>query len=169
MQSSMTVSNTQRLFCGMFLTLHTVGAPDLGSPERGLPNLFRFPRFLPICSDLHSLFSGIPRFVPISSDLFRFVFRTNQNKLLSARPLLQIPDTVHPESITELSPKRAGPVIFKKMLLELIAFRLVLVICPARRAKPENDWKRSLIPVGAYPAIKSVNIQTFRCANWQVF
>ena len=43
-------------------------------------NLFRFPRFLPICSDLRSLFSGIPRFLPICSDFFRFVFKTNQNK-----------------------------------------------------------------------------------------
>ena len=47
--------------------------------------LFRFSRFLPICSDLRSLFLGIPRFVPICSVFFRFVLRTNQSK--SGRPL----------------------------------------------------------------------------------
>ena len=46
--------------------------------------------------------------------------------------------TVHAENITELIPKRAGPIIFKTFLLELIAFSLIPVICPARRAKPEN-------------------------------
>ena len=50
--------------------------------------------------------------------------------------------TVRAEIITELIPERAGPVIFKTFLLELIAFRLIPVICPARRAKPENYWKR---------------------------
>ena len=35
-----------------------------------------------------------------------------------------------------------SPVLFKSFLLELIAFRLIPAICPARRAKPENDWKR---------------------------
>ena len=62
-----------------------LGAPNLGSAERGHPDLFRFSRFLPICSGLPSLFSGIPRFVPVCSFLFRFVFRTNQNK--SGNPL----------------------------------------------------------------------------------
>ena len=53
----------------------------MGSAEGGHPNLFRlfrFPRFLPICCDLGSLFSG---FVPICSVFFRFVricFRTKQ-------------------------------------------------------------------------------------------
>ena len=71
-------------------------SPRFGVSRRGSPpissDLFRFPLFLPICSDLRSLFSGIPRFesdlfrfAPISSDLFRFVFRTNQNK--SGKPL----------------------------------------------------------------------------------
>ena len=49
--------------------------------RRGLPNLFRFPRSLLICSDLRSLFRECPdlfRFDRISSDLFRPVFRTNQ-------------------------------------------------------------------------------------------
>ena len=50
--------------------------------------------------------------------------------------------SVRAEIITELIPKRAGPVIFKTFLLELIAFRPIPVICPARRVKPENDWKR---------------------------
>ena len=50
------------------------------------------------------------------------------------------------EIITELILKsilkRAGPVIFKTFLLELIAFRPIPVICPARGVKPENYWKR---------------------------
>ena len=54
----------------------------------------------------------------------------------------KILNTVRAEIITELIPKRAGPVILKTFLLELIAFRLIPVICPARRAKPENYWKR---------------------------
>ena len=50
--------------------------------------------------------------------------------------------TVCAEIITELIPERAGPVIFKTFLLELIAFGLIPVICPARGVKPENYWKR---------------------------
>ena len=46
------------------------------------------------------------------------------------------------EIITELILKRACPVIFKTFLLELIAFRPIPVICPARGVKPENYWKR---------------------------
>ena len=45
------------------------------------------------------------------------------------------------EIITELILKRAGPVIFKTFLLELIAFRPIPVICPARGVKTENYWK----------------------------
>ena len=43
--------------------------------------------------------------------------------------------TVRAEIITELILKRAGPVIFKTFLLELIAFRPIPVICPARGVK----------------------------------
>ena len=50
--------------------------------------------------------------------------------------------TVRTEIITELILKRAGPVIFKTFLLELIVFRPIPVICPARGVKPENYWKR---------------------------
>ena len=50
--------------------------------------------------------------------------------------------TVRAEIITELILKRAGPVIFKTFLLELIAVRPIPVICPARGVKPENYWKR---------------------------
>ena len=50
--------------------------------------------------------------------------------------------TVRAEIITELILKRADPVIFKTFLLELIAFRPIPVICPARGVKPENYWKR---------------------------
>ena len=48
---------------------------------------------------------------------------------------------VRAEIITELILERVGPVIFKMFLLELITFRLLPVICPARRGKPENYWK----------------------------
>ena len=41
-------------------------------------------------------------------------------------------------------------------MLELIAFRLIPVVCPARSSKPENVWRRSLIPDRAYPAIESL-------------
>ena len=50
--------------------------------------------------------------------------------------------TVRAEIITELILKRAGSVIFKTFFLELIAFRPIPVICPARGVKPENYWKR---------------------------
>ena len=72
----------------------------MGSAEGGHPDLCRFPRFLPICFDLRSLFLGIRRFVPICSvffDLFRFVFRTNQSKSgkpLSADPFCKSPTLV---------------------------------------------------------------------------
>ena len=77
-------------------------SPNLGSAEGGHPDFFRFPRFLPICSDLRSLFAGMPRFVPICSDFFRFVFRTNQNKLgkpLSADPFCKSPTIASPEKM----------------------------------------------------------------------
>ena len=50
-----------------------IGAPDLGLADRGHPDLFRFPRSLPICSEFRSLFracTDLFRFAPISSDLF---------------------------------------------------------------------------------------------------
>ena len=50
--------------------------------------------------------------------------------------------TVRAEIIAELILKRAGPVIFKTFLLELIAFRPIPVICPAGGVQPENYWKR---------------------------
>ena len=49
---------------------------------------------------------------------------------------------VRAEIITEIILERVGPVVFKTSLLELIAFRLIPVICPARLVKPENYWKR---------------------------
>ena len=57
-------------------------------------------------------------------------------------PLISRDFTVRAEIITELILKRAGPVIFKTFLLELIAFRSIPVICPARGVKPENYRKR---------------------------
>ena len=41
---------------------------------------------------------------------------------------------VRSEAKTEFILERAGPVIFKTGLLELIAFNLIPAICPARRA-----------------------------------
>ena len=46
--------------------------------------------------------------------------------------------TVRAEIIAELILKRPGPVIFKTLLLELIAYRPIPVICRARGVKPEN-------------------------------
>ena len=51
-------------------------------------------------------------------------------------------DTVCAEIVAELIPENVGPVIFMKFLLELKDFRLIPDISPARRAKPENYWKR---------------------------
>ena len=78
--------------------------PNLGSAEGG---------FVPICSDFPVFFRFVPicvprlrecpdlfRFAPISSDLFRFVFRTNQNKSgkpLSADPFCKSPIESHKE------------------------------------------------------------------------
>ena len=77
--------------------------PPIWGRQKGVSpicsDLFRFPRFLPICSDLRSLFSGMPRFVPICSDLLRFLQICFQNKSGQiretpfCRPLLQIPET----------------------------------------------------------------------------
>ena len=50
--------------------------------------------------------------------------------------------TVCAETIAELVPERADPVILRFFFLALTAFRLIPVLCPARRAKPENCWKR---------------------------
>ena len=49
----------------------------------------------------------------------------------------------------------------KNFLLEFMAFRLIPVICPAkkRRAKPENYWKRELISDRVHPAIKTLTSQ----------
>ena len=67
-------------------------AQFLGSPEGGHPDLFRFPRFLPICPDLRSFFSGMPRFVPISADLFSEQIGTNQGIPPSADPFGNSPN-----------------------------------------------------------------------------
>ena len=84
-----------------FLSFLSRSPPVWGHQKAVTPvcsDLFRFPRFLPICSDLHSLFSGIPRFVPICSDLIRFLTICFQNKSEQirespfCRPILQFPD-----------------------------------------------------------------------------
>ena len=48
--------------------------------------------------------------------------------------------TVCVEIITELIPERVGPAISETLLLQLMALRPIPVICPARRADPENYW-----------------------------
>ena len=71
-------------------------APTLGSAERLHADLFRFPRFLPICSDLRSIlvFGNTPicsdlfRFAPIASDLFSEQIRETP----FCQPLLQVSD-----------------------------------------------------------------------------
>ena len=66
-------------------TICLFGAPGLGSPERGHPDLFRFPRFVPTC---------VPCFLECA-DFFGFVPITNQNtsgKPPSADPFFQFPD-----------------------------------------------------------------------------
>ena len=49
--------------------------------------------------------------------------------------------TVRAKIVTELILERAGQIVLKTFLLKLIAFRLIPVICPARRAKPEDCWE----------------------------
>ena len=72
--------------------------PPIGGRQKGHPDLFRFPRFLPICSVLRSWFLGIPRFLLICSDFFRCLLIRFQNKsenikeIPFCRPLLQVPD-----------------------------------------------------------------------------
>ena len=72
---------------------------------------------------------------------------------------LRATTTVRAEIVTELILKRAVQVISMNFLLELIPFRLIPVIRPARKAKPENYWKRKLISNKTYPEIKSVIFQ----------
>ena len=55
---------------------------------------------------------------------------------------LALDKPVRAEIITELILKRARPVIFETVLLELVPVKLIPVIRPARRTKPENYWKR---------------------------
>ena len=45
--------------------------------------------------------------------------------------------TVRTEIISEIILERASPVIFETSLLELVPFRLIPIICPARRTKPD--------------------------------
>ena len=82
--------------------MHFFGAPDLGSPERAHPNLFRFiPIKPPFSSDLFRfvflVFGNTPicsdllRFLPISSDFFSERLRTNQETPLSADPFCKSP------------------------------------------------------------------------------
>ena len=50
--------------------------------------------------------------------------------------------TVRAEISTESILERAGQVIFKTFLLELIVFRPIPVLSPARGAAPENYWEQ---------------------------
>ena len=72
-----------------------LGAPNLGSAERGHPDLFRFVPISPFSFDLFGFALLVFGNVPICSDLLRFVFRTNQNKSgkpLSADPFCKSPN-----------------------------------------------------------------------------
>ena len=66
---------------------------DLRFLFSGRPDLFRFPRFLPICSDLRSLFSGRPRFVPISFRFLPICFQDKSEQIRTNRgnPFLSTP------------------------------------------------------------------------------
>ena len=50
---------------------------------------------------------------------------------------------------------KGGSGKFLDFFTELVALRLIPVICHARSAKPENYWDRWWIPDRAYPAMKS--------------
>ena len=50
--------------------------------------------------------------------------------------------TVRAEIISELIPERVGPVISKSFLLDLITFRPIPVICPARLTRKQANPKR---------------------------
>ena len=76
-------------------------SPRFGVGRRGSPRFVLicsdFPvffRFVPICVPCYREYPDLFRFAPFSSDLFRFVFRTNQNKSgkpLSAGPFCKSP------------------------------------------------------------------------------
>ena len=77
---------------------------------------------------------------PLEKRIFYFYCRLAFSECKCKCNVLEI--TVRAKIITELIPERVGPVIFQSFFLELIAFRPIPVSCPARRAKPENYWKR---------------------------
>ena len=65
----------------------------------------------------------------------------SRSRTLGERSSFEWNDTYCPRrSYYWINSRRAGPVIFKTFLLELIALRLIPVISP-RRGKPENYWK----------------------------
>ena len=64
------------------------------------------------------------------------------------------------------SGKGGSNLYLETLLLELIAFRLIPVICSARRAKSENYGIQQFIPDSAYPAIKSVKFQELMLAQF---
>ena len=53
--------------------------------------------------------------------------------------------TVGAKIITELIFKTAGPVIFETFLLELMAFRMIPVICPAKREQNLEIYLETII------------------------
>ena len=83
------------------------GAPDLELAEGVTPICSDFLRFLPICSDLCSLFLGIPRFVPICSDLLSEQIRTNQGSPFLLTPFAN-PRKV-PRKILQENPRQNPP------------------------------------------------------------
>ena len=57
------------------------------------------------------------------------------------------------ETIAELILAWASPFVFKTGLLELKAFTLIPVICPARREKPENTGNLNEFQTGPIPQL----------------
>ena len=79
----------------------------------------------------------------LKNTIWKTLFAIPEKQHMSGMQLPQcLFATVGAEIITELILERASPVIFKSLLLELMAFRLIPVIGPARKAKPDNYWKR---------------------------
>ena len=56
-----------------------------------------------------------------------------------------------PRYTTELILERASPVILKTFYWNYLAFTLIPVICPARRAKPEMTGNDNEFQTGPFP------------------
>ena len=78
--------------------------------------------------------------------------------------------TVRAEIITELILERAGPVILKTFLLELIAFRLIPDFCPARREQTQQSLKLLETIINSKQGLSRNKISNFSEINsWKHF